>query len=253
MTPDRRVTMASHIERRKFLATLGGAAVSWPLAARAQQPGGMPVVGFLSSATLSGYAPFAAAFRQGLSETGFVEGQNVAIEYRSAEGQNDRLPALAAELVRRQVAVIAAAGTPSALAAKAATKNSDRLFDCSRSGRDWTVASLNRPGGNITGVTNLGTELVQKQLEMLQRLVPTATIMAVLINPTSPSLAESTAKDAQAAARKLGVQLHLLHASTASDLDGVFATMAQLRVGAFVVGPDAFFFSRRDQIAELAI
>jgi putative ABC transport system substrate-binding protein len=151
------------------------------------------------------------------------------------------------------VAVIAAAGTPSALAAKAATKRIPIVFSTAADPvAIGLVASLNRPGGNITGVTNLGTELVQKQLEMLQRLVPTATIMAVLINPTSSSLAESTAKDAQAAARKLGVQLHLLHASTASDLDGVFATMAQLRVGAFVVGPDAFFFSRRDQIAELA-
>jgi len=189
-----------------------------------------------------------------LSETGFVEGQNVAIEYRSAEGQNDRLAALAAELVRRRVAVIAAAGTPSALAAKAATKRIPIVFSTAADPvAIGLVANLNRPGGNITGVTNLGTELVQKQLEMLQRLVPTVTIMAVLINPTSSSLAESTAKDAQAAARKLGVRLHLLHASTASDLDGVFATMAQLRVGAFVVGPDAFFFSRRDQIAELAI
>ena len=250
MTP-RKGQMAIHIRRREFIVTLGSAAV-WPLAARAQQTT-MPVVGFLNSATLSGYAPFAAAFRQGLSETGFVEGQNVAIEYRSAEGQNDRLAALAAELVRRQVAVIAAAGTPSALAAKAATKRIPIVFSTAADPvAIGLVASLNRPGGNITGVTNLGTELVQKQLEMLQRLAPTATIMAVLINPTSSSLAESTAKDAQAAARKLGVRLHLLHASTASDLDGVFATMAQLRVGAFVVGPDAFFFSRRDQIAELA-
>jgi len=244
--------MAIHVNRRKFIASLSGATAAWPLAARVQQPT-MPVVGFLTSATLSGYAPFAAAFRQGLSETGFVEGQNVAIEYRSAEGQNDRLPALAAELVRPQVTVIAAAGTPSALAAKAATKRIPIVFSTAADPvAIGLVASLNRPGGNITGVTNLGTELVQKQLEMLQRLVPTATVMAVLINPTSPSLTESTAKDAQAAARKLGVQLHLLHASTASDLDDVFATVVHLRVGAFVVGPDAFFFSRRDQIAELA-
>jgi putative ABC transport system substrate-binding protein len=238
-------------KRREFI-TLVGSAAAWPLAARAQQPT-MPVVGFLNSESLSGYAPFAAAFRQGLSEKGFVEGQNVAIEYRWAEGQNDRLPALAAELVRRQVAVIAAAGTPSALAAKAATKRIPIVFSTAADPvAIGLVASLNQPGGNITGVTNLGTELMQKQLEMLQRLVPTATIMAVLINPTDPSLAESTAKDAKTAARKLGVQLHLLNAHTVSDLDGVFATMVQLRVGAVIVSPGAFFFSRRDQIAELA-
>src|SRR5262252_9354792 len=167
MTP-REGQMAIHIRRRDSIVTLLGSAAVWPLAARAQQTT-LAVVGFLNSATLSGYAPFAAAFRQGLSETGFVEGQNVAIEYRSAEGQNDRLAAMAAELVRRLVAVIAAAGTPSALAAKAATKRIPIVFSTAADPvAIGLVANLNRPGGNITGVTNLGTELVQKQLEMLQ-------------------------------------------------------------------------------------
>jgi putative ABC transport system substrate-binding protein len=243
--------MAIHIGRRELI--LGGAMVAWPLAAWAQRTGQPPTIGFLNSETPDAYAAMAAAFRQGLSETGFVNGQNVAIEYRWAQGQNDRLPALATELVRRQAAVIAAAGTPSALAAKAATTRIPIVFS---TGADpvaiGLVASLNRPGGNITGVTNLGVELVQKQLEVLHQLVPKATVMAALVNPTNPSPAESTTKDAYAAARKLRVQLHVLHASTERDFDIVFATMVQLRAAALVVGPDTFFFARRDQIATLA-
>jgi len=212
----------------------------------------MPVVGFLNSETSSGYAPNAAAFRRGLSEAGFVEGRNVAIEYRWAENQLDRLPTLAAELVRRPVAVIAAAGTSSALAAKAATTTIPVVFSTVADPVALgLVASLNRPGGNVTGVTSLGMELLQKQLEMSHQLVPTASIMAALVNPTFPG-SEIQSKDLLAAARKLGLQLHLLHASTEHDFDTVFATMVQLRAGALVVGPDAFFFSRRDQIAELA-
>jgi putative ABC transport system substrate-binding protein len=241
------------MKRREFITLLSGAVTAWPLAARAQRTGKPPTIGFLNSESPDGYAAMAAAFGQGLSETGFVNGQNVAIEYRWAQGQNDRLPALATELIRRQVAVIAAAGTPSALAAKAATTSIPIVFS---TGSDpvaiGLVASLNRPGGNITGVTNLGMELVQKQLEMLHQLVPKATIMAALVNPTNPSPADSTTKDAYAAARKLGVQLHVLHASTEHDFDIVFATMVQLGAAALVVGPDTFFFTRRDQIAELA-
>src|SRR5262249_25754621 len=243
--------MTVTIGRRELLAALGGATAAWPILAHAQQSA-MPVVGFLNSETSSGYAPNAAAFRRGLSEAGFVEGRNVAIEYRWAENQLDRLPTLAAELVRRPVAVIAAAGTSSALAAKAATTTIPVVFSTVADPVALgLVASLNRPGGNVTGMTSLGMELLQKQLEMSHQLVPTASIMAALVNPTFPG-SEIQSKDLLAAARKLGLQLHLLHASTEHDFDTVFATMVQLRAGALVVGPDAFFFSRRDQIAELA-
>jgi putative ABC transport system substrate-binding protein len=240
------------MRRRNFITLLCGAFGAWPLAARAQQPA-MPVIGFLNSETPSGYAPMAAAFRQGLSEAGFVEGHNVTVEYRWAEGHSDRLPALAAELVRRQVAVIGAAGTPSALAAKAATTTIPVVFSTGGDPVEMgLVASLNRPGGNITGVTNLGVELVQKQVEMLHQMVPKATVIAALVNPAQ-TFAEAATKDALAAGRALGLRIHIAQAGSAREIDAVFATLVQVGAGGLAVCPDAFLFSRRGQIAALAI
>jgi putative ABC transport system substrate-binding protein len=240
------------VRRREFITLLGGAAASWPLAARAQQPA-MPVIGFLNSQSPGVYAPIAAAFHQGLREIGFVEGQNVAIEYRWAQGRSDRLRALSAELVRRQVAVIVAAGASSALAAKAETTTLPIVFSAAVDPiAIGLVDSLERPGGNVTGVTNLSVQLVQKQVEMLHELVPTATVTAALLNPSFPG-SESQSRDLHAAARKLGLQLHIVHASTERDFDPMFATMIQLRAGMLVIGADPYFFGHRDQIAALAI
>jgi len=245
--------MASHIQRRRFLATLGGVAVAWPIAAGGQQPA-MPVIGFLSGASPQLYAHVVAAFRQGLREVGYVEGQSIAIEYRWAEGQYDRLPALAADLVRRQVAVIATSSTIAALAAQAATRMIPIVFEI---GFDpvtvGLVASLNRPGGNLTGVTNMGVEVGSKQLQLLHELVPTATRIALLINPTNRAVSEAVTRDVQSAAGKLGVQLHVLHASAEHDFDVIFATLAQLRAGALVIGADGFFISRSAKLAALAV
>jgi putative ABC transport system substrate-binding protein len=240
-------------DRREFITLLAGAA-SWPLAAHAQQPA-MPVIGFLSSVSPGSLAQNLAAFRQGLSETGYVEGQNVAIEFRWADGQNDRLPALAADLVRRQVSVITELGsTPAALAAKAATTTIPIVFQV---GTDPVaaelVASLARPGGNLTGVTGLNIELEPKRLELLREMVPTANIIALLVNPTSPLVAETLSKDTQSAARTLGLQLHVLHASTERDFDTVFATLVQLRAGALVIAADTFFITRSEQLAALTL
>jgi len=215
----------------------------------------MPVIGFLSSASPDRYAHVVRAFRQGLSETGHVEGRNVAIEFRWADDQNDRLPGLAADLVRRQVSVIAAPGsTPAALAAKAATATIPIVFQV---GIDpvaaGLVASLARPGGNVTGVTNLNTELGPKRLELLRELMPTANIIALLVNPTSPLIAETASRDLQSAARTFGLQLHILHASTERDFDTVFATLVQLRASALVIAPDTFFISRSEQLAALTV
>ena len=240
------------MRRRDFITLLGGAAVAWPFSARAQQSA-VPVVGWLNSETPDGgYSLLAAAFRQGLGETGFVEGRNVAIEYRWAQGRIDRLPSLAADLVRRQVMVIAAAGTVSARAAKAATTTVPVVFSVATDPVAMgLIASLNRPGGNLTGVANLMVELGQKQLELLHQLVPAVTSMAVLINPILPA-SESQARDLQAAARKLGLDARVLHASNEHDLDTVFAKMVDLRVGALAITADAFFLNRREQIVALA-
>ena len=229
-----------HTKRREFITLLGGAA-AWPLATRAQQSA-MPVIGFLNSQSPGEYPPMVAAFHQGLEEIGFVEGQNVAIEYRWAQGRSDRLRALAAELVRRQVALIVAAGSSSALAAKTETTTLPIVFSAAVDPvAVGLVDSLDRPGGNVTGVTNMSVELVQKQVEMLHELVPTATVTAALLNPTFPG-SESQSRDLQAAARKLGLQLHVLYASTDRDFDPIFATMVQLRAGILVIGARPVLF-----------
>jgi len=240
------------MKRRDFITLLGGAAAAWPLAAHAQQRG-LPVVGFLNGASSAGYARYLAAFRAGLKETGFIEGQNLAVEYRWADGEYDRLPALAADLVRRQVAVIAWANSGAAQAAKAATTTIPIVFSL---GADpvslGLVASLSRPGSNLTGVANLNIELAPKRLELLRELLPTVTTIGALINPASAN-AEKETSDMQAAAGTLGVQLHIVHASTEGDLDMAFATLAQLRAGGLVIIPDVFFNSRTERLAALAL
>jgi ABC-type uncharacterized transport system substrate-binding protein len=221
--------------RREFISLLGGAAAAWPLAARAQQSS-IPVVGFLSTAPPRLYEHRLRPFREGLKEAGYVEGRNVEIDYRWAEAQNNRLSALAAELVQRQVAVIVAAGgTPSAVAAKAATKTIPIVFGVAVDPVEvGLVASLNRPGGNVTGVTNLNVEVGPKRLELLHELLPSVTVIAVLVNPASPAVVELFMRGMQAAARTLGLKLHVLHASTEREFDTAFATLVQLRAGALV-------------------
>jgi putative ABC transport system substrate-binding protein len=239
------------MRRREFITLLGGAAGTWPLAARAQQPA-MPVVGFLSGSSPADRALFLTAFQQGVRETGYVEGRNVAIEYRWAQDQYDRLPDLAADLVRRQVAVIAARDTPSAIAAKAATTTIPIVF---ASGGDpvklGLVASLNRPGGNVTGVTFLSTELGTKQLGLLHELRPGAMRIAVLVDPNFPNT-EPFVSNVRAAALVIGKQIEVLHASTGRDVDTVFATLAQKPVDALVAGPTPLFNNRRVQLVTLA-
>jgi putative tryptophan/tyrosine transport system substrate-binding protein len=240
------------MKRRQFITLLGGAAAAWPLAARAQQA--MPVIGWLGSesreAEDSRIVPF---FREGLKEGGYSEGQNVTIEYRFADGHYDRLPALAADLVHHPVNVIALTGQPAALAAKAATTTISIIFQVADDPVQLgLVASLSRPGGNMTGVTSLNVELVPKQLEPLHELVPTATVMALVVNPASPARAESNTRQAQLAARRLGLKLHVLHAGSEQDFDAALANAIQLRAGALVIGTDAFFFSQSGQLGAMA-
>ena len=243
------------MQRRKFITLIGGAvaAGAWPPVAHAQQAA-MPVVGFVGSTSPGSLRDAVAAFHRGLSESGYVEGQNVAIEYRWAEGQYDRLPGLVADLVHRQVAVIAAIdGLPSILAAKAATATIPIVFF---TGGDpvqlGLVASLRRPDGNLTGVTALNVEIGAKRLELLHELVPTASVIVLLVNPTN-ALTEANTRSVQAAARALGLQLHVLNASTERDFDAVFARLIQLRAGGLVIAADAFFISRSEQLGTLAL
>ena len=239
------------MNRREFIAGLGGAA-AWPHAVKAQQRA-LPVIGFLSSTSLDGLALYLPAFRQGLAETGLLEGRNVTIEYSWADNEDDRLRVLAAEFVRRPTTVIAAPSIAAALAAKSATTTIPIVF---YTGADpvnlGVIASLNRPSGNITGVIGLGNELEPKRLELLHEIVPTATVFAVLVNAANPILAEPTVINLQAAARTLGVQLHVLSASTEQEIDTAFAMLVQLYASGLVIGADNFFTGRSEQLAALA-
>jgi putative ABC transport system substrate-binding protein len=238
------------MRRRDFIAGVAGSAATWPLAARAQQKA-MPVIGVLTATSPAPFAPLMGAFRQGLSEAGYVEGQNVAIEYRWGEGHYDRLPALAADLVGRKVDLIVASNPPAALAAKSATSTIPIVF---RGGTDpvgdGLVASLARPGGNLTGVS-IADDLTAKRLELLSELVPRARVIAVLVNPNNAT-AERVSRDVQEAARMKGLQLHVLKAGSESEIDTAFASLVQLHAGALVVGADPFLSSRREQFVALA-
>ena len=244
--------MTVTIGRRKLLASLGGAAAAWPLAARAQQPA-MPVIGWLSSASPDGFTERLRGFRQGLKDTGYVERENVTIEYRWAENQLDRLPELAAELVRRQVAVIAALNTSSGLAARAATTTIPIVFIVGEDPvRLGLVPSLARPGSNLTGINLFSGELTAKRLDLLREMVPQAARIAVLVNPTFAPTTETTLRDAQSAARAMGLQIQVLNASTSREIDAAFATFANERPDAVFVGIDVFFNVRRAQLVNLA-
>ena len=241
------------MKRREFITLLGAAAAAaLPLAARAQQAA-VPVVGLLTSRAPDDTPQLLAAFRQGLKDNGFVEGQNVAIEYRFAGNQNERLPALAADLVHRQVAVIAATTTPAALAAKAATATIPIVFEV---GADpvqlGLVPNFNRPGANVTGVTQLNTEVAPKRLELLHELIPTTSLMALLLDPTDPTNADTQSTSVLSAAQRLGLKVHVLNASSERDFDRVFASVMQLRAGGLVIGAHGFFTARSEQLGALA-
>jgi putative tryptophan/tyrosine transport system substrate-binding protein len=247
------MTVGAAMKRRDFITLFGGAAVSWPLGARAQQPG-TPVVGFINAASAQGYKRQLAAFLRGLREMGYVDGRNVVVEYRWADGQNDQLPTMAADLVRRRVAVIAATSTPAAVAAKAATATIPIIFETgSDPVRLGLVASLNRPGGNVTGVTQTNLEVAPKRLELLHELLPTARVMALLVNPADPAITGATVSDVLAAARTFGLELHILNAQSEGDFEAVFAKFAELRAGGLVIGGGPFFSSYSEQLAALTV
>ena len=241
------------MRRREFIRLLASTAVAWPLAARAQQSA-LPVIEYLDSRA-SGDAPQRlAATLQGLKDTGFVDGKNVAIEYRFAENRDERLPALAEDLVQHRVAVITAAGTPAAIAAKAATTTIPIVFETGADPvRLGLIAQLNRPGGNVTGVTNISLEVAPKRLELLHQFLPTASVMALLVDPSMAALAETQSRSVQSAAHSLGLELHILNASTERDFDPVFANFTQLRAAGLVIGGGAFLVTQQVRLAALAI
>src|SRR5262245_1474129 len=247
------LSFGAAMKRREFITLVAGAAATWPFAGRAQQPA-MPVVGFINAASPQPYARMVSAFLKGLSEAGYVENQNVKIEYRWAQGEIDRLPALVTDLIRREVAVIAATGTPAALAAKAATTTIPVVFEI---GNDpvqiGLVASLNRPGSNVTGVAQLATEVAPKRLELLHEMIPKVGIIALLADPHDRTIFENTTRGVKAAARSLGLELHVLNVSTDSDLDAVFPKLIELRAGGLVVSGGQFFNSRSKQLAVTAL
>jgi putative ABC transport system substrate-binding protein len=241
------------MNRRKFITLLGGAVATWPLDARAQQAT-VPVIGFLGPGSAQSDTPRVTGFRQGLSEGGLVEGRNFTIEYRWADSHYDRLPALATELVHRQVALIATSSTPAALAAKAATTTIPIVFETAANPvKLGLVASFNRPGGNITGVTQWSVEIVPKRLELLHELLPNASSLSLLVNPTAPAIADSQTRDVRSAAQTLGIHLHVLNASTEQDLDRVFARLTELRAGGLIIGGDAFFTRHVKQLGALSV
>jgi ABC-type uncharacterized transport system, periplasmic component len=241
------------MQRREFITLLGGAAAAWPITARAQQPA-MPVIGFLNTASPKPFANLVDAFRGGLSETGYMEGKNVVIEYRWGNGRYDLLPAFASELVRRQVNVIAATGgSPAALAAKAATTTIPIVFQIGVDPIEvGLVSSLNRPGGNVTGATMLAVELGSKRLELLHEMVPTATVVGALVNPTGPAVS-TLMQDLNAAAGALGLRVHIVQASSESDFEPAFEELLRLRVGALLISADPFFNGRSEQLAALTV
>jgi ABC-type uncharacterized transport system substrate-binding protein len=241
------------MQRREFITLIGGVVAAWPFSVRAQQPT-IPVIGFVNVASAKGYESQLSAFLKGLSEAGYVDGRNVAIEYRWADGRSDRLPAMVADLVHRQVAVIAATTTPAALAAKAATTTIPIVFELGTDPvRLGLVASFSRPGGNVTGAIQLNLQIVPKQLQLLHELLPAVSVMALLVDPTNPAVAETNTREVQAAARALGLELHVLNASNEDDFDAVFAKLIQLRAGVLVIGGGPLFASQGKQLAALTV
>jgi ABC-type uncharacterized transport system substrate-binding protein len=247
------VASGAAMRRREFIKVIAGSAAAWPFAARAQQPT-MPVVGFLNAASAEGYTKFVGEFRRGLNSMGFVEGQNVVVEYRWAEGHYDRLPDLAADLIRRQVAVIAATSTPAALAAKKATATIPVVFT---TGGDpveiGLVTNIARPGGNVTGATQITMELGQKRLELLHQLIPKATVLAIAVNPNNRAVAEVQIRDAQDGMRALGLKLEIVQARNEEEFDKAIAGLPQRAGGLVIAGGDSFFLSESAKLAEITV